>query len=180
MATLYGILAGAALKSLLVLAAAGLIAVLLRRHSAAVRHLVWMAAFGGLLALPVLTILMPGLPVVSLPRGPVFQARVDGAVAVGKGREMQPLSPEPRPSGGGPETRLPWREFVVWVWIAGCAFSFVRIIAAWLLMLRVRRGARSSTGIDGVDVWEARSGSMPMTFGLFRPAIFLPVDAANW
>jgi TonB family protein len=48
------------------------------------------------------------------------------------------------------------------------------------VMLRVRWGARSLTGVEGVDVFEARSGSMPMSFGLFRPAIFLPADAAYW
>jgi TonB family protein len=126
-------------------------------------------------------VLMPGLPLVSLPRGPVFLAQADGSqVAVGAGREARPL-----PDGRGSERsslqkRLPWRESVMWVWEAGCTFSFARMIAAWLVMLRVRWGARSLAGMEGVDVFETRSGSMPMTFGILRPAIFLPVDSANW
>jgi TonB family protein len=180
MATLYGILAGAALKSMLVLAVAGLIAVLLRRHSAGMRHMVWLAAFAGLLALPGLMVLMPGLPVVVLPQGPLFQARAGRAVAVGNAVSEDCCVPSRDRQGAVPLPGQPWRELVMWVWVAGCTFSFARMIAAWLVMLRVRWGARSLTGVEGVDVLETRSGSMPMSFGLFRPAIFLPADAAGW
>ncbi|HEY7387619.1 MAG TPA: TonB family protein [Bryobacteraceae bacterium] len=180
MATLYGILTGAALKSLLVLAAAGLMAVLLRRHSAGVRHLVWTAAFAGLLALLGLMVLLPGLPVISLPQGPVFQAQAASAAAVGHAASDDCCVPSRDRQGAVHLPGLPWRKFLVWVWVAGCAFSFARMVAAWLVMLRVRWAARSLPDVDGVTVLETRPGSMPMTFGILRPAIFLPADAADW
>ncbi|MBV8904900.1 MAG: hypothetical protein JOZ22_14810, partial [Acidobacteriia bacterium] len=58
----YSFLAGLALKSVIVLGAAVVVALALRRSSAAVRHLVWTAAFAGLVALPALTLLLPTLP----------------------------------------------------------------------------------------------------------------------
>ncbi|MDQ2712754.1 MAG: hypothetical protein M3Y24_11105 [Acidobacteriota bacterium] len=59
--TLYSILASVALKSAALLGAAWVTALLLRRQSAALRHLVWSAAFVALLALPVLSITLPAL-----------------------------------------------------------------------------------------------------------------------
>ena len=50
-----------ALKSTLILAVAALAAFALRRASAATRHLVWVAALAGLLLLPVIGALGPGV-----------------------------------------------------------------------------------------------------------------------
>ena len=47
------------LKGVVVLATAGLLAALLRRASAAVRHWIWFVAMGSLLCLPVLTLMLP-------------------------------------------------------------------------------------------------------------------------
>ena len=51
----FTMLASAALKGTIVLAAAAVIAWTLRRRSAAARHLVWTAAAAALLALPILS-----------------------------------------------------------------------------------------------------------------------------
>ena len=48
---------------------------------------------------------------------------------------------------------------------------------------RKRRNARpfDAAGLaPGVELLEAQAGSMPMTFGLLRPVIFVPADAAGW
>src|SRR4051794_36702703 len=76
----FSILMSAALKSTVVLGAAWLVAFLLRGRSAAARHLVWTAAAAAVLALPFLSLSLPGLrlPVsaASLPAntGLVFRA----------------------------------------------------------------------------------------------------------
>ena len=61
-------LVDAVAKATIILAAAGLATVLLRRASAASRHLVWTAALLGALALPVLSVALPRwpLPIVTL------------------------------------------------------------------------------------------------------------------
>ena len=63
----YGFLAGAAFKSVAVLGVASMTAMLLRRRSAAERHLVWNAAFVAVLALPILSLSLSAMrvPVVS-------------------------------------------------------------------------------------------------------------------
>jgi TonB family protein len=183
MAAVYSLLAGAALKSLFVLGAAALIALAMRRASAGARHMVWMAAFAGLLALPALMVTLPRWAVATVPAGPVFRA-VAQAVSPAAARPAPQASPQPA-SQPAPQRsagmRIPWRESAAWVWIAGCAFSFAQMAFAWMAMLRVRRGARAiGIAARGVDVLETRPGSMPMSFGLLRPAIFLPADAADW
>ena len=59
----FSIIAGVALKSTVVLGAASMVAFLLRGRSAAARHLVWTAASAAVLALPFLSVWLPGLPV---------------------------------------------------------------------------------------------------------------------
>src|SRR5438309_6734805 len=72
----YEILMGVALKGAVIAAVAWLAAWCLRRRSAAARHLVWTAAAGALVALPVLSVVTPSwrLPgAVSVDTGVVFR-----------------------------------------------------------------------------------------------------------
>jgi len=79
------------------------------------------------------------------------------------------------------------------LWAAGTAAAFARMFAAFIAMRRVQRSARpfpddglasalaQALGIRyGVRVLESRPGGMPMTFGLPRPAVFMPPEAAAW
>ena len=79
------------------------------------------------------------------------------------------------------------------LWAAGAAAAFARMLAAFIAMWRVQRAARpfpddglaralaQALGIrHPVRVLESRPGGMPMTFGLLRPAVFLPPEAAGW
>src|SRR5689334_9621621 len=93
---------GVALKSTGVLCAAWTLAFLLRRKSAAARHLVWTAAASAMLTLPFLTLSLPELPA-SLPAGAlagvgvVFQTVVSpgthGSVAAPPAEEGQKRVP---------------------------------------------------------------------------------------
>src|SRR5215467_3676521 len=72
----YSVLIGAALKSTIVLAAAWLGSVLLRKRSAAVRSFVWTAALASVLVLFPLTVVVPTLRVptqISARAGIVFR-----------------------------------------------------------------------------------------------------------
>src|SRR6476646_595180 len=57
----FAILMSVALKSTIVLGAAWIVAFLLRSRSAAARHLVWTAAAAAVLALPLLSVSLPGI-----------------------------------------------------------------------------------------------------------------------
>lgn len=55
------------IKAILILSVAGFLSVWLRNASAALRHTIWSMALGGLLALPLLTFVVPAWRVAILP-----------------------------------------------------------------------------------------------------------------
>lgn len=192
------ILVSAALKSTFVLGAAWLVALALRGRSAAARHLVWTAAAAALLALPFFSVALQALPVgragaiLPLNLGLVFHATGtagnDAAVAA------VPSAPGTgTPAAGVPVPRLDWKTWLLLLWAAGVALSFARMLMACAAMSRVRRKAAPYPEPDRaralavalgirheVEVLETVRGSMPMTFGLLRPAVFMPCDAGSW
>ncbi len=186
------------LKSTVILIAAGLAALALGRRSAAARHLVWTAAAAALLALPLLTWLLPAVqvPVASEGAAAVFQVLAvgkasgpSGAAAAGAaeaGRHGQWMA---RGVNNAPDG-LPWPVVIV---AAGAALALARLLGAWLMVWRLRRAARPFAGSAAatalaeslgmrhpVEILESRQGSMPMTCGILHPAILLPAGAAEW
>jgi TonB family protein len=192
----FAVLAGAALKSAAAVGLAWAAAFLLRQRSAAARHLVWMAAVAAMLALPFLSVSLPALPVLAPnallaeASGAVFQTTVvahDTPAAVDRG--TAPVARAVAP----PARRFYWRTGLVWLWAAGFALALARLLAACLWAYRARRAARPfrdpqlagglarELGIrQPVLVLETTGSAMPMTFGLFRPAVLLPSDSAIW
>jgi len=189
----YAFFVNTALKSAAVLGVAWVTAKLLRGRSAAARHLVWTAAFTALLALPLLSVSLPALRVTVapalIPSGVVFQATASaenpsfhaqssrsGAIAALNSRPWRP----------------DWRLMLLWIWATGLATGFMQMLAGWVAISRIRHKSllfacpelpelAQALGIrQRVNVLETGRGGMPMTFGLLRPAVFMPADAAQW
>jgi TonB family protein len=192
----FSIFAIVALKSTVVLGAAWLAAWALRGRSAALRHLVWTAAAAAVLAMPFLSAGLPALRVPAsgalLPFDPavVFQVATSAAVEPPSSSSLPPATA--RRATSAPRYS-DWRIWLMLLWAAGAAAAFARMLAAFVAMWRVQRAARpfpddglarplaESLGIrHPVRVLESRPGSMPMTFGLLRPAVFMPPEAAVW
>src|SRR5437879_2309350 len=138
---------GVALKSTVVLGAAWIVAFLLRGRSAASRHLVWTAAAAAVLALPVLSISLPALPVPLagslLPEASVvFQT----TAAMGADRAGAPASRLPdAPRPAQPATWRPnWRLSLMLIWAVGAVAAFTQMLMACVGMWRVRRSAKPS------------------------------------
>jgi TonB family protein len=193
----FAVLAGAALKSAVAVGLAWAAAWLLRGRSAASRHLVWTAVVAAMLALPVLSVSLPALPVLAPNKllaeasGAVFQTTVVAhdapSAAVSRG-----MAPATR-AAGKPARRFDWRTGMVWFWAAGFALALARLLAACLWANRARRAAHPfrdpelvhalarELGIrQPVRVLETSGSGMPMTFGMWRPAVLLPSDSASW
>lgn len=86
-----GVLADALLKGLVILGIAGAVTLAMRKSSATARHLVWLLAIASLLALPVLSVVLPGWAV--LPQWTDLESRV----------AMTESEPEPAPAQIIPE-----------------------------------------------------------------------------
>jgi TonB family protein len=199
----FSFLVGAAFKGTLVLGAAWLSALILRRRSAAARHLVWTAAAVAVLALPLLTV---ALPVLNLGgAGSVLDSGTllirTTATARSAGTAALPVS---GPTRGAVGTRraeaqaaspwqTDWRLWVMLLWGAGAALAAAQVAVACLAMWRAGRRsqpfadrdlvARLTHSLDivhVVEVLETSQSSMPMTFGVFRPTVYLPAGAAEW
>jgi TonB family protein len=182
---------GFAIKSIAVLLVAWLITLAMRNRSAASRHLVWLAAAAALLMLPLLSITLPQF---AIPGSiPTFSITAT-ASPVADVRKAQNTA---KPTATSPQNHrtftVNWPQLLLVIWAAGVIFGFARMIVGSLAVWRVRRVAKrfgdralgtelsESLGVTRhVDILESPQGSMPMTFGLWRPAIFMPSDAAHW
>jgi TonB family protein len=192
---LFAVLADATVKSAAVLVAAWIVALLLRRSSAAARHLLWTAAFAAVLALPFLSVSLPDLPVrgtgAILPSAAVFQTTATARTGTPPNRETraQPSGRQPQPGPWRPD----WPLWITIAWIAGAVTLTGQMIAACVTMSRARRSCAAAPdralhvematalGIrHPVEVLESPAGTMPMTYGVLRPAVFLPVDSTEW
>ncbi len=177
MSNLYALLAASAWKGTLILGAAYVAAWLLRGRSAALRHLVWTAAVVALLALPLLSIGLPSLPVHApaaiLDPGLMF--RVSTTASPASGALAAGGKPITQPVAAGFDVR-PW---LILFWAAGAVFGLVRMLVSWIALAWLRRSSRVLTRA-GVPVLDAGPGRMPMVVGIVRPAILLPSEAAQW
>jgi TonB family protein len=189
---LYALFVSNALKSMMVLTTAWLTAKLLRGSSAAARQLVWTTAFAALLALPCLSISLPALRLAVapafLPSSVAFQATASA--------EEPTSQVQARADANDALNSRPWhlhgRLLLMLLWMIGLAAGFVQMLVAWAAIWRVRRRANPFTNQEipklaqalgihqNVTVLETRLGDIPMTFGLFRPTIFVPAEAVNW
>jgi TonB family protein len=179
-----------AVKSTVVLAIAWLITLLLRRQSAALRHLVWTAASVAVLALPFFSLWLPAFEIPAVrsfaPAAALFQTTAKPSI------DTVATTLAPRSSLAAParptENRLRWRLWLLALWAAGVTAALTQMLLAFRTMSRLRRRSTPfaaplphELGIaPPVDILETPEGSMPMTWGILHPTIFMPRDAANW
>ena len=162
---------------------------LARRARASVRHLILAATFGTVLVLPLVVRTVPALtvpvPVLGERYVEAVSRRAARAAAVGDAAVANDGALLPRPS-------LAMLARAVW------AGGTVLLLVLWAIDIRrlrtLRRGglpwiaqrdlARSLAVACGVrravDVLLHEDVSSPLTCGIWRPAILLPVDATKW
>jgi beta-lactamase regulating signal transducer with metallopeptidase domain len=164
----------------------------LRRFSAAMRHLVWAAAFGAIILLPLCSLFIPWSLQSNIP------APITTVLAPPQQHHSWPIgsadSPALRtPSVSAAIVSLPWPALI---WLLGCLASTAVLLVASIrlactayrstrfLDARWARAASELSGAFGlkrpVRLLQSRNASMPVTWGLFRPRVLVPADAQNW
>jgi TonB family protein len=179
----FSIVANVAWKSTVVLGAAWLITIVLRKRSAAARHVVWTAASAAILALPLLSISLPSLRIPA-PRsiGALNTGLVFRVLAIAGEEALVSAAPAVPAKPGQPARRAPdLRTVLMLVWATGAALSLVQMALGYAAMARMRKRSRPVDSLVGeVPVLETAAESMPVAFGIRRPVIFLPADAVEW
>lgn len=189
----------AAFKTTIVLGAAGLLTWLLRGRSAAMRNTVWTASAIAVLALPILALVLPRLPLGG--PGAVLDS---GGLLVRTAAVEVPAPHYPAALTAGPhrvEAPVPiapsipmdWRFWTIAIWSAGILLSLLHLCAGAIAMIFARRRSLSFADRDQVaclahalqlprevEVLEDPRTSMPVAYGVFRPAVFLPEGASDW
>jgi TonB family protein len=145
------LLLDSALKATVILFAAWTATFALRRASASVRHMVWLAAVLAVAIVPA---------VLSIPQTAMFNVA----------RLVVPAAVTGAP--GVVTRKLPW---LLMIWAAGASLVLARLILGVVGVARITRSAHLSGGILYSD-----RATTPMTWGFLRPVVILPAYAMEW
>jgi TonB family protein len=181
----------AALKGSLLIVAAGGAAYLCRKRSAAVRHHIWAAAALCMLALPLVSLLLPSwsaaVPAPALARS-TPQARTPEANGLALPSMAVRAAASAVAMSAGSAARGVW--FAGFVWgagslLIGSAYLAYRTRRSKLLLSRdwIRIAAELSAKYDlprPARLLISPHRTMPLTWGVLRPRILLPPDAETW
>ena len=190
-----------ALKTSLLVAAIGLIALRMTRQSAAWRHCLWTAALVLSLLMPIAIVFLPSWVQVSLPWEAAEPWSRDEpalvtAAARHAGMESEvPLQRSNESSTSARGTRSAWPAFMI-VWVVGALGVLLRNALAHVGLMRWVRQSRPDlspawaatlrrvAGEAGlrrtVRVLESDHATSPCTFGFLRPVVLLPAVGADW
>ena len=189
-----------AIKATVLLALAFVATSALRRASAAVRHLVWALAIGGVVALPLVVAISPALPLLPAPPAPAPLV-ADAEHEVGSDTEViarYSRIEEPFPSASNTVTPAGTRSLdpaivLAALWLAGAAALLFRFaVGAAQVTRMVRRAApladpkwlavadRHADATSAVELRVSDEVDMPFASGLVTPTIVLPASSQEW
>ncbi len=198
---------GLAIRATILLSAALALAWLARKGPARVRHLLWTTTFALLLALPVLSLVGPSWEVPIIPSiGSAPPAAAAEAPLADRPESAFFTLPAPAPTspeaGSAPvpvqEPVAPSRAiyFPLLLWALGCAAGLASLARGGIRFAGLVRAAtplgdparlgqveavRRQLGIDGnARVVLSPKAATPMTGGLWKPVVLLPMSATLW
>ena len=167
-----------------------------RRAAAAEHHFIWMTAIGGALLLPFATRVLPEWRI-----GPaIARLQVSPAVAstpsTDHAADAQRVADEATSTSSSPAAavapavaldriRQPARfpnaiAVAIAIWVLGTLLCLVRLARAHMSARRIVRRAHAVGNTGGLPVLASDATTGPFTYGLFRPSIVMPADAATW
>ena len=197
--------ADALVKTTLLLTLVAVLAYLLRRRSAALRHLLWTLGIAGLVAIPALIAIAPFhlrvLPQMSSPTSPAREGP-DRAPAsttpppVSQPRVSFAVSEEPPLETSAPtRAAIDYTRVLLAVWLVGMLILVARFVAGLVIVRGIVRRARPVTdqpwrsladrssrtyGVAAPDLRLSDEIAMPFACGLLTPIIVLPSSCDAW
>lgn len=187
------------IRGAITFAIAGLLTLVLRRRSSAVRHNIWASAIIIQLALlPFVRV----LPQVHLPVLPTGHATIDGPIETAERANVatrehagvvsnslvRPFAPSRR--------EIDWGRTLFLVWLVGAAMVFARYALGTVLLWRTagnarrvdegewlslaQRMARELTITRPITLLWGDKLAVPVTWGIFYPMVLLPESADEW
>jgi TonB family protein len=151
------------------------VTLLLRRQSAALRHSLWICGLASFIVVPALVPLARRTPPVHL--GVSMPAAFDVLPA---GLSSPPVPARNRPA----RTTPPLSSVLEWIWLAGALTICIRRTRVVMRMRGIaRRSAPPPASLEfagGPAIRISDEIPTPLTWGLIRPIILLPPEAADW
>ena len=165
---------------------------LARRNRAAARHVILASGFAALLLVPPVSAIVPPLSVrVAVPIAPV--ERRSALQPAGAETVVATAAESPAPASPRPAAWPSWPVLALGVWGLGALLFLLPVFAGLRQILQMRRSGlparRAQTIADAltprsrarrVDVLQHECVPGPMTCGVVRPAIVLPVESEHW
>ena len=157
-------------SSILILAGAVLLQAL-RVQDPAVRLAAWTATLCGSLAIPLLAVSLPAMPVrtrsAPIPPAPAYHVR---NARVGATYRFE------APAAAPPE-RFDWTRVAVDGYLAAAGLLLFRFALGFAMSVRLLRGSRAT---DMAGVRQSERVTSPVTLGIWRPVVVLPADWREW
>ncbi len=190
------VLIDAMLKTLLVVALAGFFAAMLRKRAASTRHAIWLAATVVLITLPMAAVVMPQLSLPLLPAEPNLVSNEVAStpleIELSQSPAVAPLATPEAPVVAA----WSWSTWALVVWGAGAFVVLARLVVGFVRLDRLCRGAhvvndpdwqaaveqaKQQTGVRrDVRLLKSPHAKVPMTWGLWRIDVCLPMHAIDW
>jgi len=177
------------LKGLLLAAPLATILLLVnRRLSARSLSLGWRTLLLAMLAFPTIFWFLPSLPLIdihsSLSNQPNNTEVANTNFPSDTGTTTPPVTQLPLTED--PPTTQPFSWFFL-IWILGALVVTFRFITGHLKAMALRRASASFDSfrsshdrLSSVELLQSSNTEMPLTCGIFRPAIIFPPEATNW
>jgi uncharacterized protein (TIGR03435 family) len=172
-----------AIRSSILILFAAVLLWLLRVTNPSVRLTVWTTCLAASLAIPLLTTILPKLPVTVM-RAPARPHTVP-APAISDSAAVLSLPVIPVSTLTPPRTAavkpFDWMRFVAMVYAVAAAALLMRLSVGFAVSLRMfRRSRPTAITSEGADVRESDGVASPVTIGVLRPAVLLPPDWRGW
>ena len=172
-----------ALRSSILIVSGALLLRVLRVKDPSIELAAWTAILFGSLALPALTTALPRVPLLTMPsleqRAHVSAPLEDSLPPVAL--HAAPQEDIGKQAGVRASRNFDWALAALTIYVLGAAALFLRLCFGLAMSLRLLRVSRVAGGEkESVEIRESDRVASPVTLGIARPAIVLPLDWRQW